>query len=83
VLLAIDGVMRQVIEQEQAGVAVTPGDPAALAAGVRRLAADRPSARRMGERGRSAVERRFDRRQQAALLERTFRRVVDSQGSAP
>src|SRR3990170_1992371 len=40
VLLAIDGVIRQVIEEEQAGVAVAPGDPAALAAGVRRLAAN-------------------------------------------
>jgi glycosyltransferase involved in cell wall biosynthesis len=81
VLLAIDGVIRQVIDEEQAGVAVTPGDPGALAEGVRRLAADRASARRMGERGRLAVERRFDRRQQAQLLEITFRRVVESRGA--
>jgi glycosyltransferase involved in cell wall biosynthesis len=77
VLLAIDGVIRQIVEEEQAGVVVPPGDPAALAAAVRRLAGDRVSARRMGLRGRSAVERRFERRRQAALLEATFRRVAE------
>lgn len=83
VLLAIDGVIRQVIEEEQAGVAVTPGDPAALAAGVRRLAANPAAARRMGERGRSAVERRFDRGRQAELLEATFRRVAEQRRGGP
>ncbi|HLE23841.1 MAG TPA: glycosyltransferase, partial [Anaerolineales bacterium] len=78
VLLAIDGVIRQVVEEEKAGLAVPPGDPAALAAAVRRLAGDRVSARRMGELGRSAVERRFDRRRQAELLEATFRRVAEN-----
>jgi glycosyltransferase involved in cell wall biosynthesis len=78
VLLAIDGVIRQVVEEEKAGLAVPPGDPAALAAAVRRLAGDRVSARRMGELGRSAIERRFDRRRQAELLEATFRRVAEN-----
>jgi len=78
VLLAIDGVIRQVVEEERAGLAVTPGDPASLAQGVRRLVADPQEARRMGERGRSAVVRRFDRRQQAQLLETTFRRAVQA-----
>jgi glycosyltransferase involved in cell wall biosynthesis len=83
VLLAIDGVIRQVVEEEKAGLAVPPGDPAALAAGVRRLAGDRVSARRMGLRGRSAVERRFERGRQAELLEATFRRVAENRrGSA-
>jgi glycosyltransferase involved in cell wall biosynthesis len=77
VLLAIDGVIRQVIEEEGAGIAVSPGDPAALADGVRRLAADPASARRMGQQGRKAVQRRFDRRQQEALLAETLQRVVD------
>ena len=83
VLLAIDGVIRQVIEEEQAGVAVPPGDAEALAEAARRLAADPEAARRMGERGRAAVERRFDRRRQAALLENTLRRLVEArQGHA-
>jgi glycosyltransferase involved in cell wall biosynthesis len=77
VLLAIDGVIRQVIEEEGAGVTVAPGDPAALADGVRRLADDPASARRMGQQGRTAILRRFDRRQQEALLAETLQRVVD------
>jgi glycosyltransferase involved in cell wall biosynthesis len=76
VLLALEGPMRQVVEEEDAGVAVPPGDPAALAGGVRRLVSDPAEARRMGERGRRAVERRFDRRQQEALLAATLQRAV-------
>ncbi len=41
VVLAIDGVIRQVIEEAGAGVFVPPGDAAALAAAIRRLAANR------------------------------------------
>ena len=76
VVLAIDGVIRKVVEEERAGIAVPPGDASALAEAVRRLAADRGEARRMGERGRRAVEQRFDRREQGLLLEATFRRVA-------
>ena len=82
VVLAIDGVIRRVIEEEQAGVAIPPGDPGALADGVRRLAADPIAARRMGQRGRAAVERRFDRRRQAELLEATLRRVAHARPGA-
>ena len=77
VLLAIDGVIRQVIEEEDAGLAVTPGNAEAFADGVRRLAADPVAARRMGRNGREAVLRRFDRRKQEALLASTLQRVVD------
>lgn len=77
VLLAIDGVIRQVIEEEGAGIAIPPGDPSALAEGVRRLASGPASARMMGERGRDAVVRRFDRRQQSALLAGALERVVE------
>ena len=48
VLLAIDGVIRQVVEQAGAGVFVPPGDPSALAAAVRCLAADPPAAQADG-----------------------------------
>jgi glycosyltransferase involved in cell wall biosynthesis len=76
VVLAIDGVIRKVVEDEGAGLAVPPGDDRALAEAVRRLAGDRQAARRMGAHGRRAVELRFDRRQQAHLLEATFRQVA-------
>lgn len=76
VVLAIDGVIRDVVEGEGAGVAVGPANPPAMAEAIRRLALDRTAARAMGRRGRDAVERRFDRRDQARLLEATFRQVM-------
>ena len=61
VLMAIDGVARQVIEQAEAGVFCPPGDPAQLAAVVRELAADPQRARHLGANGRRYVENHFDR----------------------
>ena len=61
VILAIDGVIRQVVEEAGAGVAVPPGDPAALAQAIGRLA-DEPKVRsEMGHRGRAYIEANFDR----------------------
>lgn len=65
-LLAIDGVIRKVIEDSGAGIFVRPGDEAALADAVLRLAADPSSARNMGFRGREYVTKYFNRNQQAA-----------------
>lgn len=61
VLLAIDGVMRQVVEEAGAGVFVPPGDPQALAAAICSLADDPHSSRQMGLRGRRCVEEHFER----------------------
>jgi len=61
VILAIDGVIRQVVEEAGAGVAVPPGDPVALAQAISRLA-DEPQVRsEMGVRGRAYIEANFDR----------------------
>ncbi|HPO57408.1 MAG TPA: glycosyltransferase family 4 protein [Anaerolineaceae bacterium] len=68
VVLAIDGVIRQVIEQAGAGVAVPPGDAQALADAVAFLADNPQKAREMGAAGRLAVERSFNRWQQAAQM---------------
>jgi len=62
VALAIDGVIRTVVEDAGAGVFVPPGDPAAMAAAIRDFAADPARGRSMGERGRAHVARAFDRR---------------------
>ena len=48
VILAIDGVIRQVVEAAQGGVFVPPGDAAALAQAIRALADDPQRAREMG-----------------------------------
>ncbi len=61
VILAIGGVISDVVTGEGAGIAVTPGDPAALAQAIRTLADDRELTRRMGDAGRTAVEQRYNR----------------------
>ena len=83
VVLAVDGVVRELVEGGGAGVFVQPGDGQALAAAVRRLARNRASARRMGSRGRRLVETRFDRSLQAEQLEQLFLQAIRrSEGSA-
>jgi glycosyltransferase involved in cell wall biosynthesis len=67
VLLAIDGVIREVIEASGGGLFVPPGDPAALAEAVRRLADDPAGCRAMGLAGRRYIEAHFSR---PALAER-------------
>ena len=59
VILAIDGVIRQVVEAAGCGVFAEPGDPAALARAIRKLASDRESARRMGLAGRKYLEQQL------------------------
>jgi glycosyltransferase involved in cell wall biosynthesis len=76
VILAIDGVIRRVVEDARAGLAVPPGDARALADAVRRLAGDRRAARAMGARGRKAVERDFARDAQAREMERLMTEMI-------
>ncbi|MFZ5819363.1 MAG: glycosyltransferase family 4 protein [Chloroflexota bacterium] len=61
VVLAIDGVIREVVEAAGCGVFVPPGDPSALAEAIRELAADRERARQMGLAGRKYLEQHFSR----------------------
>jgi glycosyltransferase involved in cell wall biosynthesis len=68
VILAIDGVIRQVVESAQAGVFSAPGDPTALAQAIRQLAGDPQRSREMGLNGRRCVEERYDRARLSAQL---------------
>jgi glycosyltransferase involved in cell wall biosynthesis len=61
VILAIDGVIRQVVEQAGGGLFTPPGDPAALANAIMRLVQDTQQARQMGLNARAYVEAHFDR----------------------
>jgi glycosyltransferase involved in cell wall biosynthesis len=63
VVLAIDGVIREVVESHRAGIAVPPGNPQALAEAVQRLADDPQAAREMGVAGRKAVQDCYNRQQ--------------------
>jgi len=61
VLLAIDGVIRQVVEEAEAGIAVPPGDPAAIAEAIHELTLNPVKCRKMGMNGRKLIESRFRR----------------------
>jgi glycosyltransferase involved in cell wall biosynthesis len=67
-LLAIDGVIREVLETAQAGLFAKPGDPEALADALRRLSADREGSREMGRKGRAYLLAHFDRKRVAQDL---------------
>ncbi len=65
-ILAIDGVIRQVLEEAGGGLYVPPGDDLALATAVRELSRNRQWSRSMGSSARLFVTRHFDRRTQGA-----------------
>jgi glycosyltransferase involved in cell wall biosynthesis len=71
-LLAIDGVIRQVVEAAQGGIYVTPGDPLALANAIRDLADNPGHARDMGVNARKYVVEHFNRDDHA----RAFARLI-------
>lgn len=61
VILAIDGVIRTVVEGAQAGVFVQPGDPQVLAETIRQMANNPEKCRKMGMNGRILIETQFSR----------------------
>jgi hypothetical protein len=71
---APSGELTRMVERAACGVAVPPEDGRALAGAIRRLAADREAARRMGKSGRSYALAHYDR---AALAAR-FVETVES-----
>jgi glycosyltransferase involved in cell wall biosynthesis len=61
VALAIDGVIREVVEAAGCGIFAEPGNPSALAGAIRELAADKKEAQAMGMAGRKYLEQNFSR----------------------
>jgi len=76
VVLAIDGVIREVVENAGAGIFADPSDPMAIAGAITALADDRARATRMGVSGREYVRRNFDREQQAEQLRKIFDSLI-------
>jgi glycosyltransferase involved in cell wall biosynthesis len=64
-VLAIDGVIRDVVEAGDGGVFVPPGDDAELAATLDRLSKEPERVQEMGRTARRYVAAHFDRRQHA------------------
>ena len=78
VIGAVAGEAAQIL-REAGAVVVPPGDSAALAAAIRRLAADPEVARHHAAQGRAYVERFFDR----AELARQYRKILLTPGRRP
>ena len=76
IALAIDGVIREVVEAAGCGIFAEPGDPRALADAIGRLAEDPEGSRRMGMAGRAYLESHFSREQMAERLVRVMEDTV-------
>jgi len=74
VILAIDGVIRSVVERAGCGIYVPPGDASALAKAAAGLAEDRHRAAALGLKGRCYLEEHFSR---AAAAEELGRLLSD------
>jgi glycosyltransferase involved in cell wall biosynthesis len=61
VVLAIDGVIREVVESAGCGIFVPPGDSSKIAEAIAFLADDRARSREMGLAGRYYLEKHFSR----------------------
>lgn len=61
VVLAIDGVIREVVEAAACGIFAEPGNSVELANAIRRLALDSAQSRALGLKGRKYLEENFSR----------------------
>jgi glycosyltransferase involved in cell wall biosynthesis len=76
VLLSIEGEAVRLLDQAQAGIAVPPESPRALAQAILDLRSDPARRARMGKNGRAFVEASFSRQGFARQLEELLSRVV-------
>ncbi len=80
VVLAIDGVIREVIERAGCGIYAQAGDAQAIAQAVLKLAGDRKAAAAMGRAGRAYVKQHFERMAQAETM---LSLMLELQSQAP
>ncbi len=74
VVLSAAGEARRLVERADAGLAVTPGDPQALADAIRRVIADNALSARFARNGRAFVDAHYDR----AVVMREFAARIDT-----
>ena len=72
VVLAIDGVIREVVERADCGVFPHPGDPREMANAIQFLESDRYHASVLGLQGRQYLEQHFSRERMAEQLALMF-----------
>jgi glycosyltransferase involved in cell wall biosynthesis len=76
VILAIDGVIREVVEQAAGGIYVAPGDSQAMANAIGYLADQPEKGREMGRNARKHIEQYFDRTILADKLAELFQKLL-------
>ena|SRR5579863_3385085 len=75
-VLAIDGVIREVVESANGGIFVQPGDPRRMAEAIADLASDPARGRQMGASARAYVAEHFSRDEHAMQLAQLISRVA-------
>ena len=78
VILAIAGVIKEVVEKAGAGLPVPPGSPEAIAEAARRLAGDPEHGIAMGFQGQQFLKKHFDRPVLADKLSSLFLETVEA-----
>jgi len=81
-VLAIDGVIREVMENANGGVFVEPGNAPALSNAILRLSQNPNECRRMGRSARNYVIKHFDRRRQSEAFVDFLKQMVNHSNSA-
>jgi glycosyltransferase involved in cell wall biosynthesis len=76
VILGVDGQARAILEEARGGLVIEPENPGALANAVCYLAANRESAREMGQNGREHILRKFSRRHTAEKYIRVLEHLL-------
>jgi glycosyltransferase involved in cell wall biosynthesis len=82
VALAIDGVIREVVETAGCGLFAEPGNAAALAGVIRRLANDPQKSRAMGLKGRKYLEENFSREKIMDELMQVIEQILEKKESS-
>ncbi len=82
-VLAIDGVIREVVEAAQGGIFAQPGDPQAIADAISRLKNHPDEAQQMGRAARDYVGRHFNRDEHAEALLALINRMVSDESRQP
>ena len=77
-ILAIDGVIRKVIEDSNGGIFVPPGDPKRLAESVEYMADHKKEAESMGKSARDYVSKNFNRHNHSADFLNLTTRLYES-----
>ena len=76
VVLAIDGVIREVVEDSEGGIFVAPGNADALANAIKQLSSDPDLCIKMGSQGRKHIEKYFDRQLLADKLIKIMEELI-------